>query len=48
MEQPSNKKPPMTKGQKRLLWLVYAMGAVLIGLFVFVLGMIAWQIAHLK
>jgi fluoride ion exporter CrcB/FEX len=48
MEQPHSSKPSMTKGQKRLLVVVYVMGAALVGLFVFVLGMIAWQIAHLK
>ncbi len=41
-------KPPMTAGQKRLLALVYAMGFVLVALFIFVLGNIAWQFAHLK
>jgi fluoride ion exporter CrcB/FEX len=43
----SVEKPKMTKGQKRLLWLVYIMGGVLVALFVFALGAIAWQVAHL-
>jgi fluoride ion exporter CrcB/FEX len=48
MEEPNPSKPPMTQNQKRLLAVVYIMGAILVVLFVFVLGMIAWQIAHLK
>jgi len=42
----SDEKPKMTKGQKRLLWLVYIMGGTLVALFVFALGAIAWQVAH--
>lgn len=30
----SDQKPPMTESQKRLLWLVYIMGGVLIALFI--------------
>ena len=42
-----NKKPEMTMGQKRLLWLVYIMGGFLIVMFIFVLSAIAYQFAHL-
>jgi hypothetical protein len=38
-------KIPMTKGQKRLLWLVYIMGGILAVMFVFTLGMIIWKLA---
>ncbi|WP_196501842.1 hypothetical protein [Aestuariivirga litoralis] len=40
------KKPEMTKGQRRLLWLVYIMGGVLVTLFVFILGTILWMLTH--
>ena len=43
----SDEKPKMTKGQKRLLWLVYIMGGVFVALFVLALGAISWQVAHL-
>ena len=43
----SDEKPNITKGQKRLLWLVYIMGGVLVALFVLALGTIVWQVAHL-
>ncbi len=38
----------MTKGQRRLLALVYIMGGVLVVLFFGVMGTIAWRFAHLK
>lgn len=43
----SEEKPKYTKGQKRLLALVYIMGAVLVALFVLALATIAWRVAHL-
>ena len=43
----SDEKPNFTKGQKRLLWLVYIMGGILVALFVLALVTIAWQVAHL-
>jgi len=48
MEKTNPTKPPMTPAQKRLLSLVIVMGGVVLVLFVLVLGLIAWQIAHLK
>ncbi len=44
----ADEKPKMTNGQKRLLWLVYIMGGVLVALFVLVIGAFVWQIAHMN
>jgi len=43
----SDQKPELTKGQKRLLALVYIMGGILVVLFVVVMITIIWQLATL-
>jgi hypothetical protein len=47
MEEPKPEKIPLTPGQKRLLALVYALGGILLVMFVFVMGVIVYQVAHL-
>jgi len=41
-----NEKSKITPAQKRLLWLVYIMGGVMVALFVAVLATIIWQLSH--
>jgi hypothetical protein len=48
MEDQTPVKIPLTPRQKRLLRLVYVLGGILAVMFVFVLGAIAYQVAHLK
>ncbi len=47
MEDLSQNKIPLTPGQKRLLRLVYALGGVLLVMFVFVAAVIIYQVVHL-
>ena len=47
-EPPKSPLTPMTPAQKRLLRLVYGLGAVLVLLFVVTLAAIVWQLMHLN
>jgi len=47
LQKPKMMRPDVSPGQLRLLWLVYIMGGILLVLFLLVLVMIAWQVAHL-
>ncbi len=47
MAEQSHNKPPMTPAQKRLLGVVIGLGAVLLVMFIFVMGVIIYQLAHM-
>jgi hypothetical protein len=47
-ERSDARKNPMTRGQKRLLRLVYGLGGILVLMFFFVMAAIIYQLVHLK
>lgn len=47
MTEPAPLKLPLTPAQKRLLRLVYALGGILLVMFIFVMGAIIYKVVHL-